>query len=74
MENLEARTKTELRRKLRHYYGKRMYRITADGDVHYYGNPANEYDRSHDYWHYLGHIKVINNATTRERGCVWRVR
>ncbi|MDD3310973.1 hypothetical protein [Pseudodesulfovibrio sp.] len=47
---------TALRRQLRDYYGDRHYRITSDGEMHYYGNPANEYDRSQDYWHFGGHI------------------
>lgn len=51
-----ASTMTALRRQLRDYYGDRNYRITRNGEMHYYGNPTNAYDRSEDYWHFGGHI------------------
>jgi hypothetical protein len=73
MENFAAATMAGLRRNLRDYYGKRNYRITADGEVHYYGNPADVYDRTHDYWHYLGRVECVDNDITRERGTVWRI-
>lgn len=51
-----AATMTAMRRQLRDYYGDRNYRITSDGEMHYYGNPADAYDRSEDYWHFGGNV------------------
>lgn len=51
-----ASTMPDLRRQLREYYGARNYRITNAGEMHYYGNPSNPYDRSQDFWHFGGYV------------------
>ena len=53
-----ASTMTALRRQLREHYGNRNYRITSDGEMHYYGNPSDPYDRDNDFWHFGGLVIV----------------
>ena len=54
----QAQTMTALRRQLRDYYGDRNYRITKEGEMHYYGNPKSDTDRSQDFWHFGGYVTV----------------